>query len=121
LGAGTPGPLVAVEQVREHLQGGAPLVVPVGGAADHLGVGAEGGVVDERAVGDDAQVHPQFLAVGEGIQAGGGVLPVQPQVQREGELAFPGAPRPRAARLGQLEMAVVIGCGQGQASARSRM
>ena len=28
---GQPGPMVAAEQVGQHLQGGAPLVVPVGG------------------------------------------------------------------------------------------
>jgi hypothetical protein len=28
---------------------GAPPVVPVGGALDHLGIGAEGGIVHERA------------------------------------------------------------------------
>ena len=43
-----------------------------------------------QAVGDDTQVDPQFFPVSEGIQAGGGVLPVQPEV--EGEMvAGPGA------------------------------
>ena len=37
----------------------------------------------ERAVTDGAQVHPQFLPVGEGIKTSGGVVPVQAQVQRE--------------------------------------
>jgi hypothetical protein len=66
---GQPGAAVAGEQVGQRLQGGAPLVVPVSGAADHLGVGAERGVVDERAVGDDTQVDLQFLAVGKRVEA----------------------------------------------------
>jgi len=66
---GQQGAAVAGEQVGQRLQGGAPLVVPAGRAADHLGVGAERGVVDERAVGDDTQVDLQFLAVGERAQA----------------------------------------------------
>jgi hypothetical protein len=53
---------------------GVPLVVPVGGALDHLGISAEGGIVHERAATDGAQVHPQFFPAGEGIKAGGGVL-----------------------------------------------
>ena len=80
---GQVGALVAFEQVGQLLQGGASLVVAVGGAAHDLGVGAEGGVVDERAVGDDAQVHPQFFPVGEPVQAGGGVFAVQPEVEGE--------------------------------------
>ena len=53
---------------------GVPLVVPVGGALDHLGISAEGGIVHERAATDGAPVDPQFFPAGEGIKAGGGVL-----------------------------------------------
>ena len=81
---------MAVEQVGQHLQGSAPLVVPVRGAAYHLGVGTERGVVDERAPADDAQVDAQFFPIGKGIEAGGGILAVQAQVQGE-VIAGPGA------------------------------
>jgi hypothetical protein len=80
---GQRGPAMAGQQLRQDLQRGTPLVVPVGRAAHHLRVGTERGVVDERPVTDDAQVDPLFHAVGERIQAGRRVLPVQPQVQRE--------------------------------------
>ena len=85
-----PGAVVAVEQVRQQLQGGAALVIAVRGAPDHLGVGTEGGIVHERAPADGAQVHPEFLPVGEGIKAGGRILAVQSQVQGE-VVAGPGA------------------------------
>jgi hypothetical protein len=48
-----------------------------------LGVGAEGRVVDERAVADQAKVDAQLDAVGQGIRAGGWVVSVQPEIEGE--------------------------------------
>jgi len=83
-----PRPAVAVQQVRQRVQGRAELVVTVRGCLHHLGVGAERRVVDERPAGDHAQVDMQFDAIGERAQAGRRVRAVQAQV--EGEVV-PGA------------------------------
>ena len=75
--------LVAGQQVRQHGQRGAGFLVAVGGALHDLGVSAEGRVIDERTVADQAKVDPQLDAVGQGIQAGGGVVPVQSEIEGE--------------------------------------
>jgi hypothetical protein len=48
-----------------------------------LGVGAEGRVVDERAVADQPEVDAQLHAVGERIQAGSWVVTVQSEIEGE--------------------------------------
>ena len=63
--------------------GRAALVVAVGRALHHGGIGPEGGVVDERAAGDEPQVDPEFNPVGERVQAPGGIFAVQPEVEGE--------------------------------------
>src|SRR5690606_17625390 len=78
-----PGPLLAGEQVGQQLQAGADLVVAVGGALHDRRVRAERGVVDEGPVPGEAQVHPEFHAVRQRVQAGGRVVTVESEVQRE--------------------------------------
>ena len=63
---------------------GAALVVAVGRALHDLGVGAERRVVDERSGRRSCpRSMPQLHAVGEGVQAGGRVVAVQPEVEGE--------------------------------------
>jgi hypothetical protein len=83
-----PRPPVAVQQVRQRVQGRAELVVTVRGCLYHLGVGAERRVVDERPATDHAEVDMQFDAIRERAQAGRRVRAVQAQVQGE---VVPGA------------------------------
>jgi hypothetical protein len=78
-----PRPALADEQIGEHLGRRAALVVAVGRALHDGRIGPEGGVVDERAAGDEAQVDPELDPVGERLQAPGRVLPVQPEVEGE--------------------------------------
>ena len=74
---------MAAQEVGQDLQRRARLVVPVSRALHHLGVGAERGIVHERPVADDAEVDPLFHAVGEGVETGGRIVAVQPEVHRE--------------------------------------
>ena len=76
-------PAAADEQVRQHVGGGAGLVVAVGRALHDGRVGAERGVVDERPVADEAEVDAQLDAVAEPVEAGRRVLPVQPEIEGE--------------------------------------
>jgi hypothetical protein len=78
-----PRSAMAVQQVRQGVQGRAELVVTVRGRLHHLGVGAERRVVDERPATDHAQVDMQLDAVAERAEAGRRVRAVQPQVQGE--------------------------------------
>jgi hypothetical protein len=78
-----PGPGVAGQQPGQLVQGGAGLVVAVGRALHHRGRGPKGGVVDERAAGDAAQIDPQLHPITKRLQAPGGVFAVQPQVEGE--------------------------------------
>ena len=77
-GSALPG-----QDVGQQLQRGAALVVAVGLALHDVGVGAEGGVVDERPAADRAEVDAQLDTVGQRVEAGVGMLPVQPEVHRE--------------------------------------
>ncbi|MDL4814027.1 hypothetical protein QP089_07100 [Actinomadura sp. OS1-43] len=71
------------EQVGKHLQGRSNLVGAVGRALDDRRVRAERGVVHEGAVRDAAEVDAEVDAVGERVQAGGGVVPVEAEIQGE--------------------------------------
>ncbi len=71
------------QQVGEHVEEGLDLVIAVGGAVHHSPVGAEGHVVDKGPSADESEVDAQFDAVGERVQAGRRVVPVQAEVQRE--------------------------------------
>src|SRR3712207_9554005 len=64
-------------------QGGAALVVAVGGALHDGGVRAEGGVVHERPPVDLTEVDAGLHAVAQRLQAAGGVLAVQAEVEGE--------------------------------------
>ena len=59
-----PRPLMPGQQPWQLVQGGAGLVVAVGRALHDGGIGPEGGVVDERAAGDDPQVDAELDPVG---------------------------------------------------------
>ena len=85
---GQPCPALAVQQLRQRVQGRAQLVVPVGGRLHHLSVGAEGRVVDKRLIADQAQVDLQINAVGQRGEARRRIRAVEAQVQRE---VVPGA------------------------------
>src|SRR4029077_13492962 len=80
---GQPRSAVALPQVGERAQGRIELVAAVGRGLDDLRVRAEGRVVDEGPAVDHPEVDPQLDAVGQGAQAGGRVLAVQPEVEGE--------------------------------------
>jgi hypothetical protein len=75
-----PRTSLALQQRREHVQSGRELVVSVGGSVDNLGIGAEGGVVDEDPVADGPEVNLQLDAVGQRVQARGGVVTIETKV-----------------------------------------
>ena len=82
------GTVVSLQQAGQRVQRGAEFVPPVGRSLHDLGVGTEGGVVDEGPAVDQAEVDPQLDPVAQGVQASRRVLAVQPEV--EGEMV-PGA------------------------------
>lgn len=73
---GEPGTTVPLEQVGQRVEGGAQLVVAVGGRLHDLGVGAERDVVDEREAADYPEVDAQVDAVGQRAQARRRILAV---------------------------------------------
>jgi ActR/RegA family two-component response regulator len=75
--------VIADQDVGQHVECDPHLVVAVVRAFDDRGVGAEGHVVDEDALGHHAEVHVKFDAVGQRIEALGGIAAVQPEVERE--------------------------------------
>jgi len=80
---GEPGAALPLEQVGQRVEGGAYLVVAIGGCLHYFGVGAERHVVDERVTTDHSEVDPQLDAVGQRAQARHRILAVQAQVKGE--------------------------------------
>jgi hypothetical protein len=81
---------VALQQIREHVEGRRELVISIGGRVDDLGVGAEGGVVDEGPAADDSQVDVQLDAVGQRVETGSRVVAIEAEVRGK---VIPGAGR----------------------------
>jgi hypothetical protein len=71
---------VRAQHRRQQLQRGAHLAVPVGRRLHDLGVQADGGVVDEHPVADQAQIDPPLHRRPEGVQRAHHVVAVQPEV-----------------------------------------
>jgi hypothetical protein len=78
-----PRPAVAVQQIRQRVQGRAELIAAIGGGFHHLGVGAERRVVDKRPAADHAEVDMQLHAVGQRREAHRRIRAVQAQVEGE--------------------------------------
>ena len=76
-----PCSAVALQQVREEVQGRAQLLAPVRRGLDDFGVRTERCVVDERLAADHPKVDTQFDPIGQCGQARRRVFTIQPQIE----------------------------------------